>query len=355
MSFYGANVNLDLLTTKEIENYLHLLNQFNIKIIYSNLNNLSPDNKEKNDKLLFLLATIKKNNQNFFGEINNNFLINFDLINLKPKDIIKKFMELGFYGIKCNNDIDLKLQAKLTYNFKVMLEGANTLLNLEKTIISYNLNPNNTINCYKYYRQRFSATSQEFYLLNQFESHSNNIPFSAFVSTKGNDNAVSLEIHRDWKLKDQINHLIALNTDIIFFYNHLNTDELKMLTEINHDKISLKIKQEQNISSKEKNILFNQEYHIVRSDLSNNVIRSTEIKKYFLKTEIEPNNIVSNLEVGDVIILNKKANKYQGELQIVTKPFINDGLRNLVAKIENPYLQHFIKELKATRQFLFFE
>ncbi|WP_233485429.1 phospho-sugar glycosidase domain-containing protein [Spiroplasma sp. ChiS] len=57
-------------------------------------------------------------------------------------------------------------------------------------------------------------------------------------------------------------------------------------------------------------------------------------------------------EKGDVVILNNKAQNYKGEVQIITKRIINDGIRNLVGQLDENE-QKIVDCLLPNREFKF--
>lgn len=123
---------------------------------------------------------------------------------------------------------------------------------------------------------------------------------------------------------------------------------------IDQEKVSLVIVPVKEISEAEIAILFDEKIHFVRPDLSQDLIRSTMSLTSYKELIIEPRTYKEKyFEVGDIVILNRDAKNYMRELQIITKRIENDGIRNLVAKIKEPYLTHFLSELKAQRTFKF--
>jgi len=97
--------------------------------------------------------------------------------------------------------------------------------------------------------------------------------------------------------------------------------------------------------------LFDDKNHFVRPDLAQDLFISP-IKNEVDNIKVRATN-QEYFEVGDVIICNENALIDCGQLQIVTNRIKNDGIRNLVAKIKEPYRSHFLSELKATRSFKF--
>lgn len=368
MTTFGAAIYLHLATKEQLIKYVELLADNKISLIFTTLIDFKPEDKANWEKLKVVTKLAQEKNMAVFADVNGRFFHDLDLVYKKPKDLIIWFKKLGLSGVRFDEGISLQLQGKLTNNnsnFKVLINGTQNILNLDSLLLANKLNPKNTISCYNFYPQRYTGASVDFYLLNQYEAHINNIEFASFVTLSGNkyfgpwkynDNLPSLEIHRDWSITEQINHLIALGTDIIIIANQFVT--LHNLIEINNidrDKLSLQITLDKNISNEEKIILLDENIHVVRSDLAQDVIRSNDPRNKYSDLKIPVRNINKEyLEIGDIVILNNDSQNYVCELQIITKRIKNDGIRNLVGKINEPYLSYFLSELKATRPFKFF-
>lgn len=367
MSIFGASVYLHLASKEEITNYLDLLGKNGIKIVFTTLISFKKNQKESWEKLAILTNIAKKYQIEVYADVNGELLQELALLNKKSKELITFFKNKGLSGIRIDDGIDLDLQAKLTHNnsqFKVIINGSHNIIQLEQLILGHHINNNNVISCYNFYPQRYTGASIDFYLINQYESHINNILFAGFVTLTGKEyygpwkydnNLPSLEIHRDWSLITQVHHLIALGTDIIFIANQfIKEKDLIMLKNIDQEKVSLVIDLVAEITNEEKIILLDEKIHFVRTDLAQDVIRSTMSRITYQDLKISVRKPKSEyFDVGDVVILNQDAENYAGELQIITKKIKNDGIRNLVAKIKEPYSSYFLSELKATRPFKF--
>lgn len=354
MSLFGFSIDLHSATKEQLTNYIELLAKYKNKLIFTSLIGFDNNNQELWEKLNQVAQLTEKYHMFIYATIDQRFLENCNLIYKKPKELINFFKSKGLSGIKCDQALDLITQTKLTYNnqeFKIIINGSHNLISLDKLVLEYRINNKNVISFYNFYRQRYTAASVDHYLINQYESHLNNIPFAGFVSDK---QGCSIEIHRDWPLIAQIHHLIALGTDVIILGNQFVSEEqLKLIAKIEQKKVTLAVDIVNDISEVEKTILFDNKNHFVRPDLAQDLFISP-IKNEIDKIKVRSTN-QEYFEVGDVIICNENAYDDCGQLQIVTKRIKNDGIRNLVAKIKEPYRSYFLSELKATRSFKFVE
>lgn len=367
MTIFGASVYLPLASKQELINYFELLAKYQIKFIFTSLITFKKEEKENWEKLALISSLAKKYYITIFADINENLLEELVLIDKKPKYLINFFLNKGISGLRCDDSISLALQAKLSLNsnhFKVILNGSYNILQLEELILDYKINKHNLVSCYNFYPQRYTGASVDFYLINQYESHINNIPFIGFATLLGkeyygsleyDDSLPSLELHRNWPLETQIHHFIALGTDCIFLANQfIKEKDLILLNKIDQEKITLEVEIISDISNEEKIILFDENIHFVKLDLSQDVIRSTSSKVAYQDLNIKVRNYKPEyFDVGDIVILNQNSKDNERELQVVIKKIKNDGIRNLVAKVKEPYCSYFLSELKATRKFKF--
>lgn len=122
---------------------------------------------------------------------------------------------------------------------------------------------------------------------------------------------------------------------------------LKMLIE--HGIISLdkpvkrlRVILDQNITEKEKEVLFDFFPHLEMGDSSEWIWR-TRISRFKYsqpKEVITPRKVNGEMfEVGDVVIVNDNYKHYAGEIQIVKIPIVNDGTRNRIGHLDEDEYQ----------------
>ncbi|WP_375318258.1 MupG family TIM beta-alpha barrel fold protein [Spiroplasma endosymbiont of Virgichneumon dumeticola] len=365
MTKIGASIYLHLTTLEQLTSYTQLLGENKVQIIFTTLINFKPTEKEQLKKLIVLTTTAKKYNMDVYVDINQEFIDNFKLNITKRDDFIKWFKNQGFTGIRCDEGIAIQEQAKLSQNklnFKIIINGSHAIEEVERLLLQYNANAKNLISCYNFYPQRYTGADIEFFSLNQAESIMNKIPFASFVTLLGkdkvgpwayNDNLPALEMHRDWPLTTQIRHYVALCLDMIIVANQfLTEDDLVQMNNIDYETLSLNIQLSKNVTNNEKTIIFDDNIHIVRPDLAQDLIRSSMPRITYKDLSIPNQRTNEWLEIGDVVILNNDAQNYRGELHIITNKIKNDGIRNVVGKLA-PKDLNFIPYLVSNRPFKF--
>ena len=121
--------------------------------------------------------------------------------------------------------------------------------------------------------------------------------------------------------------------DVVIGNAYATDEELKALGELNPYLLELEVELEKGITEIEKKILF-QENHLRRGDISEYMIRSTEVRKRYTGADIPVRNYDMQKN-GDIVIGNNEFGKYKGETQIVIKEMPLDERKNRVAKVVN--------------------
>lgn len=265
------------------------------------------------------------------------------------------FAQLGADGIRLDDVFDGKTEANLTFNrfnLKIELNMSNDIDYLNN-ILSHQPNKHNIIGCHNFYPQRFTGLSYDFFVRcsKRFKEHG--IRTAAFVSSSNghvgpwniNDGLCTLEEHRNLPIHVQAKHLWAtgLIDDVIIGNAYASDEELISLGNLNRYLLEVEIELEERISSVEKQIIF-EEKHVRRGDISEYLVRSTEVRKKFSNFDI-PLLSVEKQKVGDVVIGNNSFGKYKAELQIVLKEIPEDERKNIVAKVvpEELFLLNYIE------------
>ena len=117
----------------------------------------------------------------------------------------------------------------------------------------------------------------------------------------------------------------------------------------------MRVKLDENITEREKEILFKFVPHYDRGDTSEWMMRSTLSRIEYGPGEGVPARPINKpmFEVGDVMIVNNNYQRYAGELQICLIPFEDDGYRNVVGHLnEYEMKQVVLLEPEQVWQFL---
>lgn len=152
-------------------------------------------------------------------------------------------------------------------------------------------------------------------------------------------------MRRELPIDVQAKHLMATGfvDDIIIANSFASEEELKLLSELNKEKITFKVKFDESARELDRKIVL-EEYHYNRGDVSEYMIRSTQSRVKYKNESFPPIN-TPNIQRGDILIDSDLYTRYAGELQIALKEMKNEGKTNVIGKIvdEEKFLLDYIE------------
>ena len=150
-----------------------------------------------------------------------------------------------------------------------------------------------------------------------------------------NDGLCTLEQHRQLPIDVQVKHLWATGVidDIIIGNAYASDQELESLSQLNRSALELKIKWHPEATALEKHVSLNDFFHLRRGDISEYMIRSTNVRVKYKKYEDFPVRTSQPQSRGDVFIGNNQFGKYKGELQVILKEMPMDERKNPVGQV----------------------
>lgn len=148
-----------------------------------------------------------------------------------------------------------------------------------------------------------------------------------------NDGLCTLEEHRNLPIEVQAKHLWAtgLIDDVIIGNAYASEEELEKLGNLNRYMLQLKVHFVDEATEVEKRATL-QELHVRRGDITEYMVRSTEVRKKYKDYDFPVRESVLQ-ERGQVVIGNNSFGKYKGELQIILKEMPIDERKNIVGTI----------------------
>lgn len=140
-------------------------------------------------------------------------------------------------------------------------------------------------------------------------------------------------MHRHLPVHVAAKHLFAtgLIDDVIIGNAYASEEELRMLGEMDRYQTVFTIEWQTATHEVERQIVLG-EQHVRRGDITEQVIRSTEVRKKYKNAENEAHDNENEFQIGDVVIGNDTFGKYKNELQIVLEPH-RDARKNKVGAI----------------------
>ncbi|MGM9986758.1 MAG: DUF871 domain-containing protein [Bacillaceae bacterium] len=270
-------------------------------------------------------------------------------------DDLSFFAELGATGIRLDVGFDGQKEAAMTFNpygLKIEINASQGTKYVDN-ILSFRPNRDLLIGCHNFYPQEYTGLAFDHFIKCSKQYKDLGIRTAAFITSHDatfgpwpvGDGLCTLEQHRRLPIVTQAKHLFAtdLIDDVLIGNAYASEEELKALSEINPNKLSLRVAFNEDTTELEKKIVL-EEPHFNRGDVSEYLIRSTQSRVKY-KAEAFPKHDMTPIKRGDIVIGNDDFGQYKGELQIALKDMPNDGRKNVVGRIveEELFLLDYIR------------
>ncbi len=142
--------------------------------------------------------------------------------------------------------------------------------------------------CHNFYPQEGTGLPYHFFQSSSERFKKNGIRTAAFITSQSgrigpwdiNDGLPTLEMHRHFSVETAAKHLFATNLidDIIIGNAYASEEELKSLGHLDRYQTVFRVEFVANINEVERQIVL-EEQHVRRGDITDQVIRSTEVRK----------------------------------------------------------------------------
>lgn len=272
------------------------------------------------------------------------------------------FAELGLSGIRLDigqSGLEESIMSLNPYGLKIELNMSSGTRYLEN-ILSQCPSTDHLLGCHNFYPHRYTGLGLQHFLACTHQYRRAGLRTAAFVGAPSADHGpwpvreglCTLEMHRELPIDLQAKHLFAtgLIDDVIIANAFASDDDLRRLSEVDRDTLTLTVEVSDACSIIEQKILFN-ELHVNRGDISDYMIRSTQSRVKY-QGEAFPVYYTPDLEVGDVVIESSLYRRYAGELQLVRRSMINSGKSNVAARLI-PQERFLIETIKPWMKFRF--
>ena len=258
-------------------------------------------------------------------------------------DDLSFFHQLGADGLRLDVGFDGNKEAMISFNpYEMIIElnMSNDVAYLDN-ILTYQANKPMLYGCHNFYPQNGTALPFDFFMKCNERFKKQGLRTAAFVNSQVgkmgpwdiNDGLPTVEMHRFLPVEVQAKHLFATNRidDVIIGNAYASDDELNALSQINPYQVTFDIEFVADVNPVEKEIVKTMQ-HYRRGDITDQVIRSTEVRKKFKNHENKPHDHLQMFQKGDIVIGNDQFGKYKNELQVVLEPH-QDERKNLVGHI----------------------
>ncbi|KEK24254.1 DUF871 domain-containing protein [Bacillus gaemokensis] len=266
----------------------------------------------------------------------------FDQLGISYSDL-SFFADLGADGIRLDVGFDGLTESKMTYNpygLKIELNVSNDIAYLDN-ILSHQANKASLLGCHNFYPQKFTGLPYDYFIRCSERFKEQGIRTAAFITSQSgsigpwdiNDGLCTLEEHRNLSIDVQAKHLWATGVidDVIIGNAYASEEELEKLGKLNRYMLELKVQFVEEVTTIEKQATL-QEVHVRRGDITEYMVRSTEVRKKY-KHEDFPVRPSVMQEKGQIFIGNNLFGKYKGELQVILQEMPMDERKNIVGNI----------------------
>lgn len=373
----GISVYPDLMPLEKIESYFELASRYGVSKVFSSMFSVEGTKEEVLDYFKKLIVAAHKNKLKVSLDVNP---MCFEKMGAKPDDLsVFKSIDVDF--LRMDLSYGPENDAKLVRNpYGITIEFNNSP-QIVKGLIENGIDPKDFLVCHNFYPQRYTAMKwNKFVNKNkELKACSRDVRIGAFISsTAPNTHGVwdaicglpTVEKLRMLPIDLQARMLLATGDvdDILIGNAFASEDEFKKLQEVlkENEKLSkdldptlkmlvdhgiisldkpvkkLRVTLDEEITEKEKEVLFDLFPHLEMGDSSEWIWR-TRISRFKYS---QPNEILTPrhydkemFEVGDVVVVNDNYKHYAGEIQIVKIPIVNDGTRNRIGYLDSDEYQ----------------
>lgn len=356
----GISVYPNYSTVKDDKKYIKLANKYGFRRVFTCLLSVEGNTDQILMNFKGTIGYAKQLGMEVICDINPRVLRKLGIL----YDDLSFFHDLGVDGIRLDLGFTGNEESMMTFNpygLTIEINMSNSTKYLEN-ILSFQPNRNKLTGCHNFYPHRYSGLSYDFFVecSKKFKKHG--LRTAAFVSSNAAtfgpwpvvEGLPTLEMHRELPIDVQAKHMFAtgLVDDVIIGNAYASEEEIRLLSEINRNKVTFNIEVFDTTSDLERKIIFD-ELHFYRGDVSDYMIRSTQSRVKYRNKSFPPHNTI-DIKRGDIIIDNDLYKQYAGELQIALKDMKNSGKTNVAGRIREEEI-FLIDCLKPWDKFAFSE
>lgn len=370
----GVSVYPDLRSIEEIKEYLRLAAKYGCKRVFSSMFSVEGSKEEVLNYFKELIDAAHEVDMEVSLDVNP---MCFKQLGASPDDL-SVFHSIGADILRMDLNFGEEGDLKLLQNpYGIKIEFNATMLSPEgiQKLIDKGADKNRILACHNFYPQRYTGSKWEKFKDINRNLKKADIRIGAFISSHAEnthgvwdakDGLPTVEKHRELPIDLQLREMLATDCvdDVLIGNAYASEEEFKSLQEVlkpvepNLDnplvqamfslgdelkdgkapfekQKKVKIQLAEGITEIEKDVLFNFYPHADMGDSSEWIWRS-RMPRFMYKDKTIPVRKYDKpyFEVGDVVMVNDNYKHYAAEVQIVLKPIVNDGTRNLVGHLD---------------------
>ena len=379
MSVLGVSVYPDIRPLDEISDYLHLAAKYGFTRVFTSMFSVEGTPEEVLAYFRDLDAVAHECGMEVSLDINPECM---DRLGATPADLSV------FDGIKADilrmdgayGEDDNVVMLNNPYGMKIEYNASALTPDVIESLVARGVDKSRILACHNFYPQRYTGFRWDKYREVNARLTKLGIRIGAFVAsqapgTHGVWDATcglpTVERTRDYPADLAARIIAAAGATDVFFGNaYASEEELAAVAEalapveahytkpkveaafVNSDFVDsnyvlahqhkVRVEPLYDITPVEREILFDFFPHLDMGDSSEWIWRTRMPRMFYQDQVIAPRRYpLDHFQVGDVVIVNDNYKHYAGEVQVILEPIVNDGTRNLVARINQEEMTMF--------------
>lgn len=377
MSVLGVSVYPDIRPLDEIAEYLHLASRYGFTRVFTSMFSVEGTPEEVLAYFRDLDAVAHECGMEISLDINPECM---ERLGATPADL-SVFDEIkadilrmdGAYG-----EDDNVVMLNNPYGMKIEYNASALTPETIESLVARGVDKNRILACHNFYPQRYTGFRWDKYREVNARLTKLGIRIGAFVASQApNTHGVwdatcglpTVERTRDYPADLAARIIAAAGATDVFFGNaYASEEELAAVAEAltpvkpryvrpNQEKVvsgwfdpesvlpnqrKVRVEPLYDITPVEREILFDFFPHLDMGDSSEWIWRTRMPRLFYQDETIAPRRYpLDHFQPGDVVIVNDNYKHYAGEVQVVLEPIVNDGTRNLVARVDHEEMTMF--------------
>ncbi len=354
----GISIYQDKHDFKEIKDYICLAHKYGFGRIFTSLLQTTPETKIDDVAKLQKVCEYGKS-------------LGFDMIvDVSPRvfeqlDIVLPdvsfFNKIGATTIRMDAHENGFIEKQITENpYGIKLEvNMSSFRGLGAILNEIKIDKSKLYASHNFYPQRFTGLPLDYFMKNTNFYKEIGVKTFAFVSSPNAkigpwpimEGMPTLEMHRELPVVSQAKHLFLLGIDGVLISNAFATEEeLRNLSLIEKNKISLDVIPEENITKIENKIVFEYDKHFRRGDINDYSIRSTMTRVMYKQETIIPSNLQHIQLPGEIYVGNDDFKNYKAEMHLILKEMPGSEKKNKIGEVAD-YDKFLIKYIEGWDSF----
>ncbi len=373
MKRLGISVYPDIQSFETIKEYIKLASKYGFTRVFSSMWSVEGTAQEVLEYFEELIQVAHSYNMQVSLDVNPDCFAKIGA----SYDDLRVFNDLGVDILRMDICYGLEKDVQLVNNpYGIVIEFNASIMNDDyfKSMIARGANKDNIITGHNFYPQRYCGMKWNKFIDISGKLKKCGLQVTAFVTSHNKntcgvwdakDGLCTVELMRQWSLDQQVRALVASKVvDTILIGNACaSEEELKMASEAikeiepnQNDPVvkmmmhfgatrerffpqyKIRVKPEKDISKEERKILFDFFPHSDVGDSSEWIWRS-RMGRFLNEKIVYRKWEKASFDVGDVVLINENYQHYAGEVQIVLRPIVNDGTRNLIGHLQKEELE----------------